>query len=66
MVAAVVAAEVSYAAEPAVDVVGDGSAATVKMEAVDTGSAGIGADVRISGEEIELGHILGGKGDAKE
>src|SRR5262249_18570959 len=65
-VAAVITAEIGDAAEPAVGVVGDRSAAPVEIETVQAGSAGIGADVRISGEDIDLGRILRGKGDAEE
>jgi len=65
-VAAVIAAEIGDAAEPAVSVVCDGGAATVEIKAVHAGSAGVGADVGISGEDIDLRHILRGCGDAEK
>src|SRR5215467_3256627 len=65
-VAAVVRAKIGYPAEPAVGAVGERSAAAVKIEAVNAGSAGMGADIGVSGKEIELGHILRGYGRAKK
>jgi len=65
-IVAVIAAEISNAAKPAVGVVGDGRAAAVKIETVYARSSGISADVGISGEKIELGNILRGCDDAEQ
>jgi len=53
-----VAAEIGNGAQPRLDVVGDGGAATVEAEAANAGRAGIGAQIGITGEDIDFVFIL--------
>ena len=54
----VITAEISHGAEPVICVVGNARAAAVKIEAVYARCAGVIAEVRISGEDVNFRDVL--------